>query len=97
MVTMANFSNGWMLPCPVKAGLGIDCPGCGFQRAFFALLQGDFAESWHDYPPLIPFLVTLIVLLVALKTKFRFRMPALVASLTVTCIAIFVNYAFKMY
>ncbi|MDE6575739.1 MAG: DUF2752 domain-containing protein [Muribaculaceae bacterium] len=26
---------------------GYDCPGCGSQRAFHALLHGRIAEAWH--------------------------------------------------
>ena len=31
----------WMPKCPVKLLTGLSCPGCGFQRAAHALLQGD--------------------------------------------------------
>lgn len=31
--------------CPVRARLGIDCPGCGGSRAFLALLHGDLRRA----------------------------------------------------
>jgi len=96
MFAMTASSNDWMLPCPIKAWMHVDCPGCGFQRAFWDLLQGNFAECWHHYPPLIPFLLTVVVLIVALKTKIPRRMHLLVASVAVTCVFIVVNYALKM-
>lgn len=46
-----------LLPCPLKAVTGIDCPGCGFQRSLVALFQGNWTESYHLYPPTVPLLV----------------------------------------
>jgi Protein of unknown function (DUF2752) len=34
--------------CPFKNITGFYCPGCGGQRAFHALLHGDFIEAFHD-------------------------------------------------
>ena len=36
-----------MPKCPVKLLTGYDCPGCGFQRAFHALLHGNLWEAIH--------------------------------------------------
>ncbi len=46
-----------MFPCPFKYITGIDCPGCGFQRAVVALIQGDLHKSFLFYPPAIPLLI----------------------------------------
>jgi len=31
--------------CPVKLITTLDCPGCGFQRALYATLHGNFREA----------------------------------------------------
>ena len=31
--------------CPIKLITGFDCPGCGFQRALHATLNGDIVEA----------------------------------------------------
>jgi hypothetical protein len=36
-----------LLRCPIKALTGLNCPGCGCQRALHALLNGRFVEAWH--------------------------------------------------
>lgn len=37
----------WPLRCPFKLITGLQCPGCGNQRALHALLHGHFAEAVH--------------------------------------------------
>lgn len=37
----------WMPKCPVKVLTGLDCPGCGSQRALHALLTGDVAAAFR--------------------------------------------------
>lgn len=48
---------------------GIDCPGCGMTRAFFALMRGDLATSLAYNPALIPFMITIVALFIQLKIK----------------------------
>ncbi len=55
--------------CFFKSTFGIDCPGCGMTRAFFALLKGDLMGSLAYNPGLIPFLITVTVLVIQLKIK----------------------------
>lgn len=37
-------------PCPLKKFAGLDCPGCGSQRAFHALLHLQFGEAFRFNP-----------------------------------------------
>nr|WP_081710923.1 DUF2752 domain-containing protein [Prevotella nigrescens] len=36
-----------MPKCPFKLITGLQCPGCGLQRALHALLQGNILEAIH--------------------------------------------------
>jgi hypothetical protein len=54
------------MPCLYKSMLGIDCPGCGMQRALIALLMGDLLGSLRLYPALLPTITMLIFLMVHL-------------------------------
>lgn len=46
----------WFPKCPFKACTGLDCPGCGSQRAVHALLHGNFLEAFQHNALLIPFI-----------------------------------------
>ena len=37
----------WAPKCLFKVATGLQCPGCGIQRALHALLQGRFSEAIH--------------------------------------------------
>ncbi|WBX98456.1 DUF2752 domain-containing protein [Chryseobacterium gambrini] len=40
----------FMLPCPIKKFFGIDCFGCGTQRAIVMVFEGRFGEAFHMFP-----------------------------------------------
>ncbi len=42
------------MPCMNKYFFGIDCPGCGTQRAFAFLLEGDFVAAFAIFPAIYP-------------------------------------------
>ena len=68
--------------CPIKMMTGVDCPGCGSQRALHALLDGRFAEAFAFNPLLFllgPYACTVIIL-----EWFPQRHPRLRTALTST-------------
>lgn len=42
--------NDYMLPCLNKKLFGIECFGCGTQRAISLILEGKFVEAFQMYP-----------------------------------------------
>jgi hypothetical protein len=85
-----------MLPCAYKYFFGIDCPACGAQRSLLLLMQGNFAESFRMYPPLI-FLLLLVFFAVAYlifpkKIKAKFLKQYAVFVLMI----IAANYTYKI-
>lgn len=69
-LTITDFLEKHMLSCPSKKFLNIECPGCGFQRSFIALLKGNFTESFILYPALTPLLLLFAYTLLHLKYGF---------------------------
>ena len=43
----------WMPRCPINFFTGLECPGCGSQRAMHALLHGEFREAFTQNALLI--------------------------------------------
>ena len=61
--------------CPSKLITGLDCPGCGTQRALHAALNGDFAAAFHHNAILflaIPFLILYVT-----SSLFKTHLPRL--------------------
>lgn len=87
----------YMLPCPYKYYLGIDCPGCGFQRSLWELIQGNFISSIYIYPALIPILMMLLFLLIHLKFNLRNGSLILKTMFIINVSIIVTNYIVKMF
>jgi hypothetical protein len=91
---------GWLeehqLPCLFKTAFGFDCPGCGMQRSFIALLRGDILQSFKFYPPLIP--VILFFIFLTLKNKFRIMNSFIITKMWIASIfiIILVSYIYKL-
>jgi len=93
---MITWLENHLLPCQLKALLGIDCPLCGTQRSFLMLLRGNFADSFSLYPPLIFILIYLVILgLFLSKVKWINRKKLDISSIVVLSI-IFINYTIKI-
>lgn len=57
--------------CPFLTMTGLECPGCGSQRAIHALLHGDLVSVWYYNAALFLFIPMLIVLGVAELLRSR--------------------------
>lgn len=70
-VNIISWLEQHQLPCLFKTVFHVDCPGCGFQRSFIALLKGNISQSFKFYPALIPMLFFFGYLWA--DKKFRFK------------------------
>jgi hypothetical protein len=94
--SIIRFFETHFLTCYFKSTFNIECPGCGMQRAFVALLKGDLAESIHYHPALLPFLFTIIFtgLQLVFKWEKGAKLILLLFSSTVTLMII--NFILKL-
>ncbi|MCH5218645.1 MAG: DUF2752 domain-containing protein [Muribaculaceae bacterium] len=68
-------TSAWLPRCPLLTLTGLECPGCGSQRAVHALLNGDLPGAWGFNPLLVVMLP--VVGLMAYAELRRERHPRL--------------------
>jgi hypothetical protein len=93
---MLRFLEEHMLACSLKGLTGLDCPGCGMQRAFLAFLKGEFLQSLVLQPALFPLLFTLLFTLVHLRLKFVFGPRLIVVFFLLSLSLMIVNWVVKL-
>ncbi|WP_237275891.1 DUF2752 domain-containing protein [Tenacibaculum ovolyticum] len=86
----------YMLPCLNKKFFGVDCLGCGIQRALSLLIHGEFIAAFKMYPAIytLLFLALIIVLNFFYKIKYAQRIISILAVINVLIIVI--SYVMKM-
>jgi hypothetical protein len=95
---MISWLQDHLLICPFKYLTGIDCPGCGFQRAVLLLLKGNIYESIVIYPPAIPIILFFIYLLIERFLKLDSKQHYIKKLLLViACTIVIINYGFKIW
>ena len=83
--------------CFYKATLGVECPGCGIQRALIALLRGDVIESIKLYPALIPIIAMMILLLVHVFYNLKHGAKILLSLFIFNSAIIIISYICKLF
>jgi hypothetical protein len=84
-----------MIPCLSKTLFGVECLGCGFQRAFLLLLNGEFAAAFEMYPAIYAVLVfTGIVGIHFFDKRHNYKKPLLMTSI-ITVLFMIGGYFFK--
>lgn len=83
-----------MLGCQWKQ-LGVECTGCGMQRAIILLLKGEFVEAFYMYPPIYSLIVLFAFLGLHLKFKFKNGHIILLSLFLVNVIVILTTFIYK--
>ena len=86
-----------LLTCPSKYVFHVDCPGCGLQRSFIALIEGDLVKSFQLYPATIPILFCFTFTALHLKLKFKYGAEIIKGSFIFTALIIVIFYVYKIF
>ncbi|MBU8891617.1 MAG: DUF2752 domain-containing protein [Bacteroidales bacterium] len=82
--------------CFYKKYLGVECPGCGMQRAFIELLKGNWWESIILFPALLPTISLISYLILHLIFKFRNGANILKILFIVNTSMVVLSYIYKL-
>ena len=93
---MIDWLEQYALTCPSKYFFGVDCPGCGMQRSFIALLKGNFMESFILYPALLPMLFMVWLLIVHLVFKLNKGAKYLQYTFIFTASVVMINFIVRL-
>ena len=84
------------IPCLYKSIFGIECPGCGTQRAIIELMKGNLWESFREWPALLPVLFMLAYLGLFLIFRFRHGITVLKIAFIINAVIVMVSYIYKL-
>jgi hypothetical protein len=94
--TIIHWLEEHSLPCLYKNYLGIECPGCGTQRAIIELLKGNLGGSFHAWPPLLPVIFMMSYLILFLIFKFKNGTRVLTITFIINATLITINYIYML-
>lgn len=86
----------FMIPCLSKKFFGIDCFGCGIQRAIVLLFKGEFKGAFYIYPAIYPMLFFGGFLALSFIDKSRNYHKIIVTFGVVTSLIMVVYYFYKL-
>ncbi|RXM39553.1 hypothetical protein BOQ62_10260 [Chryseobacterium sp. CH21] len=89
--------NDFMLTCPSKKFLGVECLGCGAQRAIVLVFEGKFAEAFQMYPAVYTLLLFFFTLGLSFIDKRRKYGNILMIMIIVNLIIMVIGYMYKHY
>lgn len=85
----------YMMPCFSKKYLGIECFGCGTQRAFVMLLRGEFSEAFHLFPAIYTLVALLLVVVLNFIDKKRNYANAMIILGIINAVIMVVSYFYR--
>lgn len=87
----------FMLPCPIKKFFGIECFGCGTQRAIVMVFEGRFAEAFHMFPAVYTLLLFFAAVILNFVDKKRNYGNLLIILASLNAVIMVVSYFYKHY
>jgi len=86
----------YMLPCLNKKFFGIDCIGCGTQRALLQLLNGNFTEAFYQFPAIYTTILFFGFLVLHFADKSRNYQRLIIGFAIANTLIMIVSYIYKM-
>lgn len=85
-----------MLPCLNKKLLGIECMGCGMQRAIALIFQGEFIAAFQMYPAIYSLIALFLYIGINIFFKFKHSNKIIGALAIITVSIIITSFIIKI-
>ncbi|MFL1012112.1 DUF2752 domain-containing protein [Flavisericum labens] len=86
----------YMLPCLNKKLFGIECLGCGLQRAVALVFQGEFMAAFKMYPAVYSLIIFVFCIGVNIFFKFNHSNKVIGGLAIISVTTIVVSYIVKL-
>ena len=85
-----------MMPCLSKSLFGIDCFGCGTQRALVLLLQGDLCAAFKMFPAIYTTILLFGIIGLHFIDKSRNYHKLIIGVAIINAVIMVIAYIYKM-
>ncbi len=86
----------YMVPCMNKKLFGIECFGCGTQRSFWMLLQGDFVGAFKMFPAIYTTILLFAFIGLHFIDKSRNYKNMIIGLAIANAVIMVVSYFYKL-
>jgi Protein of unknown function (DUF2752) len=86
----------YMIPCLNKKIFGVDCIGCGTQRAIILILKGDYLKAYYMFPAIYTLLLFFGIIALHFIDKNRNYHKIIITLAIINALIMFVSYIYKM-
>lgn len=87
----------FMLPCLNKKFFGLECMGCGMQRAVALVFQGKFEDAFFMYPAIYSLIILSGVIVFSLFKTFKNSNKIITILAILNGIIILTSFIFKTF
>ncbi len=86
----------YMIPCVNKKIFGVECLGCGTQRALILLFRGEFTAAFEMFPAIFTTILFFIILGLHFIDKSRNYHKLIIGLAIINAIIMIISYIYKM-
>ena len=86
----------YMLPCLNKKLFGVDCLGCGTQRAINLLIHGEFVAAFKMYPAIYTLFILAFFIVINFFYKVKSAQKIISILAIINVLIIVISYFIKM-
>lgn len=94
---LANYLEKHQQSCYFKSEFGVECLGCGTQRACIELLRGNFVQSFQHQPSVILFILFSIGIVFFWKSNHLFLRKYIIYGFVVIACSMITRFTYNFF